>query len=286
MFIFLNLGNAEIFLTKTMSNDEWVRDPAFNEGNQNDSGDVFLNLDNNQNQQDIVRDIIGNFENEFHQGLNASRGGMRGDAIIARQKAEDLKTLQDAWIKEKMVPDILPYEEELIERVLERIRTQLEFIEMNSVELQTQEKDIKLMLVIVESELERVQFLIRSYVRLRLRKIDRYALYIQENGEERGKLNADEVTYMEGHLAMLYELFEEQFLRRLGGGNLGEDAAMVEMPPRDAHVFFTCTEAAHAHVEGEDNGENGQLALRPGEVYVMRYASIAEALSRGAAAVI
>lgn len=182
----------------------------------------------------VARDIIGDFENEFREGFqNAKAPDAITEEIMEQQKQEDIELLQKAWIREKTAPDIFPYEEDLIERMLERIRRQLEFIEINSVELQTQEKDIKLILVIIESELERVQFMIRSYVRLRLRKIDMYALYIQEHPEVREKLNADERTYMEGHLAMLHTLFEEQFLRKLPGSantNLGEDTEMVVAP--------------------------------------------------------
>lgn len=227
--------------------------------------------------QNAVNDIISNFENEFHQGINETRT-LRGNAnhdLIQKQKRNDLQLLQEAWIKEKMVPDILPYEEGLIERILERIRKQLEFIEMNSIELQTEEKDIKLMLVIVESELERIQFLIRSYVRLRLQKIDKYALYIQQNSAEREKLNLDEVTYMEGHLSMLYELFDEQFLKKIHvkTTNIGEDELMIDEPDLDSHVLFRCETESRAHVEGEF------FTLKRGEVYVMRYKTVAELLS-------
>ena len=234
-----------------------------------------------RNEQQVVKGIIDNFENEFYEGLHASRGA-GNERANEREKDEDMKFLREAWIKEKMVPDILPYEEGLIERILERIRTQLEFIEMNSLELQTQEKDIKLMLVIVESELERVQFLIRSYVRLRLQKIDQYALHIQENENQREKLNQDEVTYMEGHLTMLYELFEDQFLKKTRSriNNIGEDQDMVDEPDLDRHVFLQCTEPSRAPIDAEE------LVLSPGEVYVMRYRSVAKLLSRGEAVVI
>lgn len=251
--------------------------------NQEPHGDENLEEDlrdqeRERQNQNAVNDIISNFENEFHQGINESRAFRENtnNEIIQKQKKNDFKLLQEAWIKEKMVPDILPYEEGLIERIIERIRKQLEFIEMNSVELQTEEKDIKLMLVIVESELERVQFLIRSYVRLRLQKIDKYALYIQGNNNEREKLNLDEVTYMQGHLSMLYELFDEQFLKKIHAktSNIGEDELMIDEPDLDRHVLFRCERESRALVEGEI------FTLKKGEVYVMRYKTVAELLSR------
>lgn len=46
----------------------------------------------------------------------------------------------------------------------------MEFIEFNSMDL-TQRADIKLKLLIVESDLERVKFLLRGYLRTRLSKV-------------------------------------------------------------------------------------------------------------------
>ncbi|GAV27218.1 hypothetical protein PMKS-000682 [Pichia membranifaciens] len=76
-----------------------------------------------RNEQQVVKGIIDNFENEFYEGLHASRGA-GNERANERDKDEDMKSLRHAWIKEKMVPDILPYEEGLIERILERIRHQ------------------------------------------------------------------------------------------------------------------------------------------------------------------
>ncbi|KAG0675105.1 hypothetical protein C6P42_001909 [Pichia californica] len=53
--------------------------------------------------QNIVRDIIGNFESEVRESRNN-----RNDTLVEAQKNEDLKSLQNAWIREKNVPDILP----------------------------------------------------------------------------------------------------------------------------------------------------------------------------------
>lgn len=221
-------------------------------------------------EKEQVRGIIGGFEQAFHADLAEARGD--GGQQDQAEKEADMRRLEQAWLREKSVPALLPYEDELIERILERVRTQLEFIETNSVELQTHEKDIKLMLVIVESELERVQFLLRAYVRLRLRKIDTYALYIQaqeQGGDPAASvLSPDEKTYMEGHLAMIHGLFDAQFVGRLHSaqGNLGDDPAMVVAPPTDSHVFFRVVSEAPGH-------------LGQGEVHVARFSTVAQALA-------
>lgn len=72
----------------------------------------------------------------------------------------------------------------------------MEYIEENTLDLPP-EKDIKVKLLIVESELERIKFLIRSYLRSRLTKIDKYTLYLKSDQEQLVKLSEKEVQYME-----------------------------------------------------------------------------------------
>jgi GINS complex subunit 4 len=71
------------------------------------------------------------------------------------------------------------------------------FIEENTIDMRPEEKDLKLKLLIVESELERVKFLIRGYLRMRLAKIDKYTLYIQQNEGLLKRLSTEEVQYMQ-----------------------------------------------------------------------------------------
>jgi len=106
-------------------------------------------------------DILRDFE----------RDARPNEANQTKLKENDLQELTQAWISERMAPELLEYKDALIERILSRIREQVEFIELNSIELQTQEKDIKLQLMIIESELDRVNFILRSYLRTRLSKV-------------------------------------------------------------------------------------------------------------------
>lgn len=104
------------------------------------------------------------------------RDSRPNEANQIKLKEDDLQELTQAWISERMAPELLEYKDLLIERVLSRIREQVEYIELNSIELQTQEKDIKLQLMIIESELDRVNFILRSYLRTRLSKVSIYTL--------------------------------------------------------------------------------------------------------------
>ncbi|GME80919.1 unnamed protein product [Ambrosiozyma monospora] len=215
-------------------------------------------------------DILKDFE-------TTSRSRLRSDDTL---RAEDLQALTQAWIQERTIPEVLPYEEDLLERILERMRKQIEFIELNSIELQKHEREIKLLLVIVESELDRVQFLIRSYVRTRLMKIDQFSVYIRSNEQELKKLSGNETVYMERHLDLLMELYNRQFLKNLpeslqaldeGGGLVH----MVEKPDLHMPVFVKCGENGMVMIEGEE------VELEKEGIYVMRYSAVKELVKMG-----
>jgi GINS complex subunit 4 len=47
------------------------------------------------------------------------------DQNAVPQETKDLQTLTRAWVAERVAPELLPYPEELMERILERIARQV-----------------------------------------------------------------------------------------------------------------------------------------------------------------
>lgn len=215
-----------------------------------------------QSQQDNeAAAIIGDFEREFHESV---RGGQEGEEIA---KMEDMQLLQQAWVREKCVNEILPHEEALIGRIVSRVREQLSFLEENAVSLCGYEKDIKLHLVVVECELERVQFLVRAYLRVRLGKLVRRA--DKMDAVEWARLTSDERVYVEGRKEMVKEV-----MGQFGGGDK-EDVESDDLPT-DGHVFIKATRVV---VVGEET-------LQPGEVHVVRWDTVGEAVLNGSVVVV
>jgi GINS complex subunit 4 len=190
-------------------------------------------------------------------------------------KRSDLDELIHAWISERMSPELLDYKELLIERILSRIRAQIEFIEMNSIELQSGEKDIKLQLMVIESELDRVNFILRSYLRTRLCKVDTYTIHIRNSEELIQRLSPDETRYMENHFRALVELYNALFLAQLpeqlqalddrGGG-----ISMIEEPDLEKPVFIKVVDDV---LEGIVIGDE-KIDLVQGSIYLIRYSAV------------
>ncbi|CCH43448.1 DNA replication complex GINS protein [Wickerhamomyces ciferrii] len=210
-------------------------------------------------------DILRDFE----------RDSRPNEANITKLKEDDIQELTQAWISERMSPELLDYKDSLIERLLSRIREQVEYIELNSIELQTQEKDIKLQLMIIESELDRVNFILRSYLRTR-------------NDEDIVKrLSEHETAYMEKHFASLIQLYNSLFLSQLpqhlqalddtSGGQ-----SMIEEPNFQKPVFLKVLEDIPQNIAIGDE----EIELTKGNIYLIRYSAIQKYVHSGDVALI
>lgn len=190
-------------------------------------------------------------------------------------KRSDLQELTHAWTSERMSPELLDYKDQLISRVLGRIRTQIEFIETNSIELQLGEKDIKLQLMVVESELDRVNFMLRSYLRARLYKIDKHVVFIRNSEEVAQRLSAEETEYMETHFRALVELYNSLFLSQLPEqlqalDDTGGGISMIEEPDLNRPVFVKVVGELLQPVMVQEE----EIDLVAGSIYLIRYSAV------------
>src|SRR5436305_669103 len=89
----------------------------------------------------------------------------------------DLQALSRAWVTERVAPELLPWPGELIDRVMGRIRTQIECVEE-----QTGDMDPKtnFRLIVIGTELERWKFLVRSFLRTRMAKVSCSCMVVED----------------------------------------------------------------------------------------------------------
>ncbi|ODV63895.1 DNA replication protein SLD5 [Ascoidea rubescens DSM 1968] len=210
---------------------------------------------------------------ELESDINLKRPKSVNSAKI---KEDEYKKLVQIWISERMSPELLPYESELIETILKRLRSQVEIIELNSIELEKNDKDIKLKLLIIESEIERINFLVRSYLRLRLFKIDEYNLFINNSDQEMVKLSKNELNYMVNHFKTICQLYNDSFLKNVPEHlQLLDDESggisMINKPDLDKMVFIkVINEIAEEITVGEDD----KVELEKDFIYAIRYRSV------------
>lgn len=226
-----------------------------------------------------IDDILADFERDT-----------RGSSI---ESPTDLRQqLVTAMLNERMAPDLLPYKHTLMARILRGIQDQQQFL-LDSYEYGDSNAeagvislDFKLQLMIIETDIERLSYLVRLYVRTRLAKIDDFTIYyINKTAEENGGqslLSDPEKNYMHGHFKILNQLYNNSFLKKfpnfltlLDDTTGGEN--MVTAPDLDQPVFIrvVCNDTILLHLG------NDELELAKDGIYVVRYRLIMKYLELG-----
>ncbi|KAI8852530.1 hypothetical protein BC829DRAFT_65615 [Chytridium lagenaria] len=120
----------------------------------------------------------------------------------------DLPKLIQWWVTERTTADILPYQNNIVENVLELLSEQ----EGSQVVNEENEAFVR---SIYEQEIERVKFVIRSYLRTRISKIEQYCTGILKSNSLRNRLAPHEVSFAERYQALVDEHYRKSFLSKL-----------------------------------------------------------------------
>ena len=224
----------------------------------------------------------------------------------------DHQQLTRLWTSERTCPDILPWPTELMQRVMARVQAQIARIEDLAAGIVptnmpghggsgtgtgTGNQNLNLTLSILQTDLSRTQFLVRSLLRQRLAKLTKHAAYYlaQLNAAETKEtlLSPAEAEFLRGHQALLAGLYGASFLeafptqlRRLDDTAGG--VSMVEGPEGKASVFVRCLSerwgrsvGGEDEEEDDDGGGGGGLRMRRGEVWVVRWEDVKKGVLGG-----
>ncbi|KAF2688079.1 GINS complex, Sld5 component [Lentithecium fluviatile CBS 122367] len=215
-------------------------------------------------------------------------GAMDIDDILADiavetipQETRDLQELTRCWVAERVAPEILAWPVELMERVLDRVRRQIELVED-----QTGNMDPKtnFKLIVIQTELERFKFLVRSFLRARIAKIDKHPLHIlaQHNASltdpdaRNPLLSPSEHQYLTSHQSLLSTHYSSSFLGQFPAAlqRLDDTAggiSMVDKPDEDCAVFVRCLrDVGEVAVEGTEK----VIRIKRGDVWVVRWCAV------------
>ncbi|KAG9000943.1 GINS complex subunit [Tulasnella sp. JGI-2019a] len=99
-----------------------------------------------------------------------------------------------AWTDERHAPDLLVFQGDLLDGLLQRLHEQAVMVTHLQTDPNTTEEE-HLRLTLVMTDMERVKFMVRSYVRVRLHKIEKYAPHIMGNPRMQEKLSVAELTH-------------------------------------------------------------------------------------------
>lgn len=144
-------------------------------------------------------------------------------------------------------------------------------------------------LIIIQTELERFKFLVRSFLRARIAKIDAHALHHLTDPSAKARLSPSELQYATAHTSLLHAHYRSSFLSQFPASLQRMDdtaggISMVEGPDADKAVFVRALKDVEepVYVEGTDTA----FEMRRGDVVVVRWSAVREVVMAGDAELI
>ncbi|TIC12655.1 GINS complex, Sld5 component [Wallemia mellicola] len=111
------------------------------------------------------------------------------DELMEEQSPESaLSQLVRSWVAERGAPVVLEWQGEIVDEVMSQIEEQSKIVDsLKSDDRSTDEEHFQL--ILVQTEVERAKYVITSYVRARLSKIEEHAQYIVKNPSTHSNLS-------------------------------------------------------------------------------------------------
>ncbi|KAH7886612.1 hypothetical protein F5I97DRAFT_1018176 [Phlebopus sp. FC_14] len=245
-----------------------------------DDGDFFSRLDR-----------VGDNNNTFQDRLRSAprdddRDGLPiPDAHPGFQEDEGETPLQQLirhWMNERHAPDILPTEEHLLSRLLDHIRSQSETVQLLRGDPSSSEEE-HFRIMLAQTEVERVKFIVRSYLRTRLFKIEKYARYIMTDPEVQQRLSESEVDHARSFARLTDQHFYQSVLQSLPESQQTLDdqppfvPSMITQPDKSRPVFVHARQDC-APVRLPDGTA---LEMRKGHISLTPYTVVEQLVARG-----
>jgi len=138
-------------------------------------------------------------------------------------------------------------------------------------------------IMLAQTEVERVKFIVRSYERTRLFKVEKYARYITSNPEVQERITAAERDYASRHAHLTDRHFYLSVLQSLPESQSHLDDAPAFMPPMITEPDKTRAVFVHAlqdcpHVTFPSGAS---LAIGKGQIFLTPFYVVEQLVARG-----
>lgn len=196
-------------------------------------------------------------------------------------KTSDVELLKKAWRNEKAAPEILQFQASLVQRSREQIQLMEEAIEDF-----TRSGSDPLIVSVYHMDLDRTQYLLRSYLRIRLQKIEKDMIHISKT-DLWNRLSEQEQKFAKRAYENMKKYLDESVLSKLPVGyqsNLKQSSASEEddmVPEPNLDTFVFCKSASSIGSIPLDDSGDEIVDLVAGDLYVLRYKSIKPFIENG-----
>ncbi|CAM8975046.1 unnamed protein product [Rhodiola kirilowii] len=211
----------------------------------------------------------------------ASETGVPIDEYESLIGTTDVELLKKAWRHEKVAPEILRFETALVQRSREQVQLMDETVEEFA-----QSGVDPLTVSLYQMDLDRTQFLLRSYLRVRLQKIEKYMFHILKS-DSWNLLSEQEQKFAKRCTDDMGKHLEQSVLSKLPEGyksilkqsTASEDDDMIPEPKLD--TFVICRSKGDLGTFELDDNDGVPLELLAGDLNILRYKSIKPLVESG-----
>ncbi|KAG1699015.1 hypothetical protein DVH05_014387 [Phytophthora capsici] len=192
---------------------------------------------------------------------------------------EDVFRMRTLWVNELNAPEILKYDDEMVSEMLEQIRNQQEYVDSVYEDRSQLTEEKSFINKLYQMEIDRLRYMVSSYLRTRLRKIEKFAVHILSDAVLTTRLSVKERNF-----AQEYVMLFESHMNDLAMSKFAEDHSslradgMVAEPNLDSFVLCQGKEAGG--VQCDDKGGEF-IQVSDADRYVLRYRTVKEHVEAG-----
>ena len=184
--------------------------------------------------------------------------------------AEVLQKLEEAWLNEKHSPELQDSKIEIVECLLDQINT----MEENLVKLK--KGDVRI--PVHRMEIQRIKFMINSYLRHRLSKIQKNIFSITKpDSDNPDKMTAEEAEFAGNYRQLLQTHFDSLILRHIPGHWDPTKVSPVTSGPALDSAVFVSVKKSVAGVDikdATDLGRDDSVDFSEGNQHIVQYSAV------------
>lgn len=189
-----------------------------------------------------------------------------------------LKSMEEIWLNEKFAPEILQNKMEIVECLylqIQEMEKNVERLEKNDIRRCAH-----------ELELIRIRFLLSSYLRIRLLKIETFAQTIlaeeevRRNDRDELYLTEAETTFANTFKNLMVKYIDESF-KFMPGYVADESKEHPIKPNLHSFVFFQSNKVVNGVVVDDGGNNDDVVDINAGSKMIMTYNSITTLLKNG-----
>ncbi|XP_068628936.1 DNA replication complex GINS protein SLD5 [Battus philenor] len=191
-----------------------------------------------------------------------------------------LRILQNSWQNERLAPEILPHQNDMVECML----GQIQHMERNINKLS--KTDIRTW--IHKMELSRIKFIICNYLKTRLDKIEKFCISILNDEKLRlesrtNYLTPSEYKYAQEYLSNMESHLKTAALNHVPGNMQTFDLDKIAIYPNlHSYVFLKTNETIMGIVLEDLMGDQDEeIDLEEGSQHILQYKPVADLLKNG-----